>query len=233
MVSEAQQSPGSDGWGRGLSLASLPPWWADLEDAPAPPGHGQGSSVLRCALGRVGAVCRAGGDAGSGGAGHTPSLCAFFSLLEVGALPGGLPSLTWPPPVGLGSRIGDTLCGLAPVTTNIQTPQLTADSVSLSLTSLRWARAWRLPAECMQGSGPWAPRPPCALPPSPSSPVMLSPLRVAGWGQTTLPTDKPWGSFSRLRVRTHTPLSTALHRPGRRGRVLATLWWLSIFTCLL
>lgn len=116
MVSEAQQSPGSDGWGRGLSLASLPPWWADLEDAPAPPGHGQGSSLLRCALGRVGAVCRAGGDAGSGGAGHTPSLCAFFSLLEVGALPGGMPSLTWPPPVGLGSRIGVTLCGLAPVT---------------------------------------------------------------------------------------------------------------------
>lgn len=49
MVSEAQQSPGSEGWGRGLSLASLPPWWADPEDVPAPPGHRRGSSLLRCA----------------------------------------------------------------------------------------------------------------------------------------------------------------------------------------
>ena len=62
---------------------------------------GVGSSLLRWALGRVGAVCRAGGAEGLGGAGHTPSLCASFPLW--GGLPflGGVPSLTRLPPAGL------------------------------------------------------------------------------------------------------------------------------------
>ena len=101
MGSEAQQSPGSGGWERGLSLVYLPPRWADPEDAPLRLVTGVGSSLLRWALGRVGAVCRAGGAEGLGGAGHTPSLCASFPLW--GGLPflGGVPSLTRLPPAGL------------------------------------------------------------------------------------------------------------------------------------
>lgn len=89
--------------------------------------------------------------------------------------------------------------------------------MSLLLTSLHWARAWRLPAKRMQGSRPQAHiGSVLCLPPRPAQ--LRSPL---GWSQgdeTTLPIDKA----QRLGVRTHTPLSAALHRPGYGGRVLAT-----------
>ena len=77
---------------------------------------GVGSSLLRWALGRVGAVCRAGGAEGLGGAGHTPSLCASFPLWGGVALPWGG---AFPDPATpcwtQGSRISVALCGLAPV----------------------------------------------------------------------------------------------------------------------
>lgn len=41
---------------------------------------GLGSSLLPWALGRVGAVCSAGGAVGLGVPGHTPSLCSSFPL---------------------------------------------------------------------------------------------------------------------------------------------------------
>ena len=41
---------------------------------------GLGSSLLRWALGRVGAVCSAGGAVGLGVPGHIPFLCSSFPL---------------------------------------------------------------------------------------------------------------------------------------------------------